>query len=135
MKSFEGLIKKAKEGDQFWSEKASLEFTIQLERLMEKKNISRADLARKIGKSPAFITKLLSGYNNYTIATMTNVVRAIDGRLSIRVTPKEEKIPDWLSVIDGRKTEQAKKTKWSEKPAVTIESKHTDIDYPNESNG
>lgn len=132
MKSFEELFRNAKKGDQFWVEKASLDFTIQLARLMENKGVSKAELARKIGKSPAYVTKLLNGYNNYTIGTMVKIARSIGGSVHIRVTPKEARIPNWLSVIDGKKTSKAKsKDDWANNAEVEVQ----EHDYLDESNG
>lgn len=45
---------------------------------MDVLGISRADLARRLGASPAFITKLLSGGNNFTIETLSALARELD---------------------------------------------------------
>ena len=45
--------------------------------LMEQKNISRADLARKLGKSRAYITRLLNGQPNLTLKTLTQIAVAL----------------------------------------------------------
>lgn len=45
---------------------------------MEKREISRAELARRLGKSRPYITKLLSGEENLSIETLAKIFRVLD---------------------------------------------------------
>lgn len=45
--------------------------------LMQKKNVSRADLAKRIGKSKAFITQVLHGTRNMTLRTLADLAGAL----------------------------------------------------------
>jgi len=45
--------------------------------LMQKKNVSRADLAKRIGKSKAFITQVLRGTRNMTLRTLADLAGAL----------------------------------------------------------
>jgi len=70
---------------------------------MERKGISKKDLAEAIGTSQAYITKVFKGKANFTIATMTKLSKAIGGRVNIHVTSEEEKNPRWYRAIEGKK--------------------------------
>lgn len=54
-------------------ERLILEVTEAISRLMEAGRISKAQLAARLGSSQPFITKLLSGSNNFTLRTMSDV--------------------------------------------------------------
>lgn len=45
---------------------------------MEKKNISRADLARKIGKTRSYVTQMLNKTPNLTVRKMVEIADAVD---------------------------------------------------------
>lgn len=84
-KTFKNLISKARERDSYWIGKAISDFTEDLCKLMESRNISKTELARRIGSSPAYVTKVLRGNTNFTVESMVRLVRALDGQLCIRV--------------------------------------------------
>jgi transcriptional regulator with XRE-family HTH domain len=90
-KRFKDLIRKAREGDDYWIADAQIEFTEGLHDLMERRKISKSELARKIDSSPAYVTKILRGTSNFTLASMVRLVRALNGRLHIRVCAQEDR--------------------------------------------
>jgi len=57
--SLKGLINEARERDTYWVASMILDFTEGLHNIMEAKGITRSDLARRLGFSPAYITKAL----------------------------------------------------------------------------
>jgi transcriptional regulator with XRE-family HTH domain len=59
-------------------------------RLMAEQNVSKADLARRLNKSRAWVTQLLSGKANLTIRTLAEVVYALDAEVKIHAQP-----PTW----------------------------------------
>jgi hypothetical protein len=63
-KSFKELLNEAKEQDTYWIGSAILNFTEGLYKMMEANGVSRSDLARRLGVSPAYITKVLRGNIN-----------------------------------------------------------------------
>ena len=119
--SFNEMFSEVKKDDSYWSEKAKLDFAIELNGLLEKRKVSRADLARLLGKSPAYITKILRGENNFTIDTMTRIARALDGDLSLHITPKEENVQSWLRVLAGGRRRKKKPGKRSWGKAIQEE--------------
>ena len=56
---------------------------------MKNQGINRSDLAKKLGVSKAFITKLLNGTPNLTIKTMAAVSKALNCSLAIDLTRNE----------------------------------------------
>lgn len=56
--------------------------------LLEEKGMTRAELARRIGKSKAFVTQILGG-RNITLRTLADLAWALDTR--IRIETSQEK--------------------------------------------
>ena len=84
-KTFSSLLVRAKERDSYWTARAVHGFTEDLCRLMKQRGVSKAELARRLGSSPAYVTRVLRGNTNFTIESMVRMVRALDGRLSLQV--------------------------------------------------
>jgi transcriptional regulator with XRE-family HTH domain len=99
--SFEDLWGDIESSDEFATSEAILDFTIELENMVKKRGLSRADLAKKIGKSQPYISKIFRGDTNFTISTMIKLVRAVNGKLSQHITPREEGDIGWLRKIEG----------------------------------
>lgn len=78
--AFKDTFKEAEERDEFLTELAILEFTSQLNRLMKEKNISKVELARRLGTSPAYVTKVFRGDANFTMHSMVKLARVLGGR-------------------------------------------------------
>src|SRR4030042_6804586 len=87
-KSFKELFNEAKERDTYWSASVILNFTEGLHKTMEANGVTRSDLARRLGVSPAYITKVLRGNVNFTVDSMVRLVRAAGGEVSIHIEPK-----------------------------------------------
>lgn len=77
-------------GDGYWVEGAKVDFGIEIRQLFDDAGISRADLARRIGKTPAYITKIFRGDVNFTIESMVKLCRALGGRLELRARREAE---------------------------------------------
>lgn len=85
---YDEMLNRARESLDYWAEEAIVDFTEEIVRLMGEKGISRADLARNIGSSQAYITKVLGGNANFTITTMTKLARALDAVVRIHLAPE-----------------------------------------------
>lgn len=77
----------------FKLEDAIIDFTEQIAFLMDKENISKAELSRRLDTSNAFITKILRGDNNFTLKTMISLAQALDADFKINITPSKEEAP------------------------------------------
>lgn len=97
-KTFRSLLEKAKQRDAYWVGKAIQDFTEDLWHLMEDRDVNKAELARRIGKTPAYVTKVFRGNSNFTIESMVKLAHALDGQLCIHVGRKEHQVR-WFDVI------------------------------------
>ena len=70
----------------FQRERLEMEITELICQLMEEQKVSRAELARRLGKSRAYVTKLLRDGSNMTAKTISDVFFAL-GR-SLRVVDR-----------------------------------------------
>jgi transcriptional regulator with XRE-family HTH domain len=76
-------------------EELKLTITNELEILMNRLNISNADLAKKLGCSSPYITKLLSG-QNLTIKSIARIAAAIGCDIGIKIEPHDLR-PEMIS--------------------------------------
>jgi ribosome-binding protein aMBF1 (putative translation factor) len=89
MKDFTGLLAEARQHLDYWVAGAENAFTEELARAMDEQDVSRTELARRIGTSPAYITKVLRGNANFTLTTMTKLALAVGMQLRVRLEPAE----------------------------------------------
>lgn len=68
-------------------ETLSLSLTDLISDAMQTAGISRAELARRIGVSPAHVTQTLSGQRNMTLKTVAEALYALGLRLDARAVP------------------------------------------------
>ena len=61
----------------FHEELAILKFTEDVISILNRYGLTYSDLAERLGTSPPFVTKLLSGRNNFTLKTMVKVAAAL----------------------------------------------------------
>ena len=98
MTTFASILEKARESDVYWIEGAKIDFTEELCREMHQQAISRAELARRMEVSDAYITKLLRGTTNFTLATMVRAARAIDREVRIHLTSPGHRV-HWFDIV------------------------------------
>lgn len=101
-KTFKELFAEARKGDRFWVDGAILEFTADIERMMEQQGITKTELADRLGTSQAYVTKVLRGTANFTMETMVKLSRAVGGTLHVHVAHQQAKVR-WLDKHDGGK--------------------------------
>ena len=73
----------------YWAEALKLDFAEAVGRLMEEKQVSRAELARRLGTSPAYVTKILHWTANLTLASMSRIALAFGSRVALALVPKD----------------------------------------------
>lgn len=67
-------------------------------------NMSRADLAKAIGKSRSFVTKILGGSHNFTLETLADIYAALDRsvHLTLGSDLREVRLPvDEVATVDA----------------------------------
>ena len=65
-------------------EELILEVTETLCALLEKEQVSRAELARRLGKSKGFVSQLLNGGRNLTLRTLADVLSVLGYKLKLQ---------------------------------------------------
>ena len=70
----------------FQQGRLEMEITEHICELMEAQNVSRAELARRLGKSAPYVTKMLRSGSNLTVKTISDVFFAL-GK-SVRILPR-----------------------------------------------
>lgn len=86
-KSFAELYREAERHDDYWVASVAHGFLEDVVRGMEQAGISRAELARRLGTSPAYVTKILRGNVNFTLASLVKLARAVGGELRLAIEP------------------------------------------------
>lgn len=84
-----------------WAQLAWLEFTEELLALMTAQNVTRAELARRVGVSPAYITKVFRGTVNLTLETMSRLALAVGASVRLHVAPLDKRT-NWQDVPVAR---------------------------------
>jgi transcriptional regulator with XRE-family HTH domain len=85
MRKYTELLTRARESVEYWTQSAMRSFVSDVLRRMEGRKTSRADLAEKMGVSPAYVSKILRGDVNFTLESMVKVASALGGRLSVSI--------------------------------------------------
>lgn len=89
-RTFDELYREAESHDDYWIAGAVQGFTEEVCRLMEDAGVSRTELAKRLGTSPAYVTKILRGNANFTMASMVKLARALGADLEIRLVAPAE---------------------------------------------
>lgn len=95
-KSLRRYLDEAKKRDSYWVEQAKLDFSLALERRRRRIGMSYAAIAKTIGTSAAYITKVFRGDANLTIESMIKLARATGGRINILITDESVDSHAWL---------------------------------------
>jgi transcriptional regulator with XRE-family HTH domain len=104
-KELQAFAEEAKQTDEYWVERAKLAFAIGLEKQRVAAEMTYAAVAKKIGTSAAYITKVFRGDTNVTIETMVKLARATGGELEIRVVNVPAQRVHWETpALSGRPT-------------------------------
>ncbi len=74
----------------YWVARLAYRFAGQITRVIAERGLSRADLARRVGVKPSYVTKVLKGDGNYTIKTMVKIAHALGYRADVILRPENE---------------------------------------------
>ena len=85
---FAEMIRKIKEAPEFRIERLKFEIAEDMCRYMDSNEVSRTELAERLGTSRAYITKMLRGNCNFTLESMDRIAAALDCELSVRLCPE-----------------------------------------------
>jgi transcriptional regulator with XRE-family HTH domain len=85
-KTFADLYQEAERHDDYWVARIVHDFTEAVTRRMEERGVSRAELARRLGTSQAYVTKVFRGNVNFTLATLVKLARATGAEVRIELS-------------------------------------------------
>ena len=96
---FSHLIEQAQQTPEYWRDIASTDFTRDLHKRMKEQGITHAELARRMGTSRPYVTKLLEG-SNFTLETMVKLAMALDGVLRVHIADRDA-LTHWKDELPG----------------------------------
>lgn len=85
----------------YWVESMRFDFVEEIERMMEEQGVTRAELARRLYASPAYVTQLFRGMFNPTLLTLAKVADALGARVSLHLHPGDTAV-ERSEVLDRR---------------------------------
>lgn len=107
MRKLADVLTKARRSVTYLAEKCVLQYTAEIDRLMAEREVTRAELGRRIGATPAYVTKVLRGETNLTVKTMVSLASALGAQVEIRVFEEGSHARDteWQTIgaVDGRR--------------------------------
>jgi transcriptional regulator with XRE-family HTH domain len=109
IRKYQRMFEEALSSPEAWMDSPIVEFTEDLCRLMKEKDVSRAELAKRIGTSRAYVTKLLGGNANFTLATMVKLAFALDGAVHVHIADKQA-VTHWTDEMRGHEPKSEEET-------------------------
>jgi transcriptional regulator with XRE-family HTH domain len=99
LQRYRELTKEAESSVEYWTDVAMNDFARELQALMKRRNVSNAELARRLGVERQYISKLLGGAN-VTLQTMVKLAMALDGVVRVRLERREDRKMDTGAVVE-----------------------------------
>jgi transcriptional regulator with XRE-family HTH domain len=90
LQKYRELSQQAETSPEYWTDLAVSDFARELALLMKRRNVTNAELARRLGVKRQYVSKLLSG-TNVTLGTMVKLAMALDAVVRIRLETNEER--------------------------------------------
>jgi len=84
---------------EYWVEEMRFAFSDEVGRMMEERGVTRAELARRLNSTPAYVTRLFRAMFNPTLLTLAKVAVALDARVSLHMHPAEAST-HWFELVD-----------------------------------
>ncbi|MBN2464614.1 helix-turn-helix transcriptional regulator [candidate division WOR-3 bacterium] len=92
---------------EYWVEEMRFAFSDEVGRMMEERGVTRAELARRLQTSPAYVTRLFRAMFNPTLLTLAKVAVALDAKVSLHLSPAEAEATHWFDVVRFARPAQA----------------------------
>ncbi len=83
-------------------EELILDVTERLSEALEDAGITRAELARRLGRSPAFVTQVFGGGRNLTLRTIADIATALSLRPTLEMRTEEEPLSESQLLTQSR---------------------------------
>lgn len=105
LERYRRFLQEARKSVDYWVSGPITEFAEDIWRLMEEQKVSRAELARRLGTSRAYVTKLLGGNANFTLQTMTKVAMALGATVHVHVADQKA-VTRWIDELPVEEMEE-----------------------------
>jgi transcriptional regulator with XRE-family HTH domain len=99
--AFSALFERLENSEGYELDALKVELCEQIYVIMEQEGITKAELARRLQTSRAYITKLLQGSANLTLESLVKVARALGRKLSVKLKSKAGE--EFGSIWDAKK--------------------------------
>ncbi|HPT47613.1 MAG TPA: helix-turn-helix transcriptional regulator [Candidatus Rifleibacterium sp.] len=103
---FATMFAEMENDDQYHVEGAKIEIAEQIYLLMQKKNVSQSDLARKLKMNRAYVSRILKGKTNFTVETLVKIGRQLEAEWDFRLAEH---------VAEKKRPEHFVETSWSDR--------------------
>ena len=87
-------------------EELILDVTIGISEAMDDRGVTKAELARRLDRTPSFVSQLLAGSRNLTLRTISDVAAAISLRPSFVLSP-ESRMAVSVMPVERRQSQRA----------------------------
>ena len=85
---FAGLLQRAESTDAYQVDRLKVGISERIYNVMKEQGVSNAELARRLGKSRAYVTKLLRGTTNFTLESLVRIGRALSCEVELELLSK-----------------------------------------------
>ena len=92
-KSFDALMARLAATPEGQAEHVAVTFLAQVNARMQAQGMLNAELARRMGTSPAYITRLFRGSANLSVQTMTKLAHAVNSTLTLELVANDNPGP------------------------------------------
>jgi len=86
---YQELSERLDEDPKYWVESMRFDFVEEVERMMEERGVSRAELARRLDASPAYVTQMFKALFNPTLLTLAKIAMAFDARVELKLVSRD----------------------------------------------
>lgn len=100
LKKYKTLLDQVRSHPEYGVETAIVEFTEEIVRIMDERGVTRADLARRLQVSPAYVTKVLRGDANFTLETMVRISKVLGAKLEFHFAPEGAQTR-WMDLLQS----------------------------------
>lgn len=112
---FADLLQRAELSDAYQIVRLKVEISERIYNAMKQQGVSNAELARRLGKSRAYVTKLLRGTTNFTLESLVRIGRALSCEVEFELLPKAAQTKALAASKAVRKTSSKTPTKGTRK--------------------
>ena len=86
---YQELSERFDKDPKYWVESMRFDFVEEVERMMEDRGVSRAELARRLDASPAYVTQMFKALFNPTLLTLAKIAMAFDARVELKLVSRD----------------------------------------------